>query len=374
MPTPLFTGAPPVRARVRPRPSRYEPLRLVRMGAIVLLAVIVLSTLVYYAIGLYHGREQWTLLNCLFMTVITLSTIGYGDWLDIKGLPVATLFTMVLAVVGVAVPAFLITNSTALIVDGLFTDVFRRRRMDRDIAGLSGHIIVCGVGSTGLHCVEELREMGSAFVAIDKDAGRLRQAFQQLGGFLYVVGRADDDAVLREAGIERAAGLIAALTDDKDNVFVTLSARALNPRLRIVSKGVDEFARTKLAAAGADAVVNTTAIGGRRLVGELLSPTVMTFIERMLREPDDPYRFEEMVVEAGSEVDGRTLAEADVRRYGRLLVVAARAPGAVEVVFNPPGAHRLSAGETVVVLGRAQDLEGARRHFRRTDRNGGNRP
>jgi voltage-gated potassium channel len=127
---------------------------------------------------------------------------------------------------------------------------------------------------------------------------------------------------------------------------------------------VDEFARTKLTAAGADAVVNTTAIGGRRLVGELLSPTVMTFIETMLREPDDPYRFEEMVVEAGSEIEGRTLAEADVRRYGRLLVVAARVPGAEEVIFNPPGAHRLGAGETVVVLGRAQDLEGARRHFR----------
>jgi voltage-gated potassium channel len=339
-----------------------------------LLGVIVLSTLTYYAIGLYHGREQWTVLNCLFMTVITLSTIGYGDWLDIKGLPLATIFTMVLAVVGVAVPAFLITNSTALIVDGLFTDVFRRRRMDRDIASLSGHVIVCGVGSTGLHCVEELREMGATFVAIDKDAERLRRVFQQLGGFLYVVGRADDDEVLREAGIDRAAGLIAALTDDKDNGFVTLSARALNPRLRIVSKGVDEFARAKLAAAGADAVVNTTAIGGRRLVGEMLSPTVMTFIETMLREPDDPYRFEEMVVEAGSEVDGRTLAEADVRRYGRLLVVAVRAPEAEEVVFNPPGAHRLGAGETVVVLGRAQDLEGARRHFRRADGSGGGRP
>ncbi|MCU0231713.1 MAG: potassium channel family protein, partial [Acidobacteria bacterium] len=152
MPTPFFTGAarpspralPRARHRPRPRPSRYEPLRLVRMGAIVLVAVIVLSTLVYYGIGLYHQREQWTLLNCLFMTVITLSTIGYGDWLDIKGLPLATIFTMFLAVVGVAVPAFLITNSTALIVDGLFADVFRRRRMDRDIAALSGHIIVCG--------------------------------------------------------------------------------------------------------------------------------------------------------------------------------------------------------------------------------------
>ncbi len=368
MPTPLFTGAVRPGSRARPRarlrPSRYEPLRLVRLGALVLVAVILFSTLVYYAIGLYHGREQWTLLNCLFMTVITLSTIGYGDWLDIKGLPLATIFTMVLAVVGVAVPAFLITNSTALIVDGLFADVFRRRRMDRDIAALSGHVIVCGVGSTGLHCVEELREMGAAFVAIDRDAGRLRQAFQQLGGFLYVVGRADDDAVLREAGIERASGLIAALTDDKDNVFVTLSARALNPRLRIVSKGVEELARTKLAAAGADAVVNTTEIGGRRLVGEMLSPTVVTFIDTMLREPDDPYRFEELVVEPGSEVDGRTLAEADVRRYGRLLVVAARPPGSEEVVFNPQGAHRLAAGETVVVLGRAQDLEGARRHFR----------
>lgn len=350
------------------RPSRYEPLRLVRYGAVALAAVILTSTLVYYALGLYHGREQWTLLNCLFMTVITLSTIGYGDWLEIKGLPLATTFTMFLAVVGVAVPAFLITNATALIVDGLFADVYRRRRMDHDIAMLSGHIIVCGVGSTGLHCVEELLQMHRSFVAIDKDAERLRRVHDQLGGFLYVVGAADDDAVLAEAGVERAAGLIAALTDDKDNVFVTLSARAMNPGLRIVSKGVDEFARTKLTAAGADAVVNTTTIGGRRLVGEMLSPTVMTFIEKMLREPSEPYRFEEIVVEPGSEVEGRTLAEADVRRYGRLLVVAIREPGEAGVVFNPPGTHRLRADAILVVLGRARDLAGARRHFESGER------
>jgi len=347
------------------RPSRYEPLRLVRYGAVALAGMILSSTLVYYAIGLYHGREQWTLLNCLFMTIITLSTIGYGDWLEIKGLPVATMFTMILAIVGVAVPAFLITNATALIVDGLFADVFRRRRMDQDISKLTGHIIVCGVGSTGLHCIEELRQMDRPFVAIDKDAERLRRVYDQLGGFLYVVGAADDDDVLEEAGVGRAAGLIAALTDDKDNVFVTLSARALNPGLRIVSKGVDDLARTKLSAAGADAVVNTTAIGGRRLVGEMLSPAVMTFIEKMLREPDEPYRFEEIIVQPGSEMDGRSLAEADVRRYGRLLVVAIREPEEEGIVFNPPGTHTLRANATLVVLGRSRDLVGARRHFER---------
>lgn len=207
--------------------------------------------------------------------------------------------------------------------------------------------------------------MDRPFVAIDKDAERLRRVYDQLGGFLYVVGAADDDDVLEEAGVGRAAGLIAALTDDKDNVFVTLSARALNPGLRIVSKGVDDLARTKLSAAGADAVVNTTAIGGRRLVGEMLSPAVMTFIEKMLREPDEPYRFEEIIVQPGSEMDGRSLAEADVRRYGRLLVVAIREPEEEGIVFNPPGTHTLRANATLVVLGRSRDLVGARRHFER---------
>jgi voltage-gated potassium channel len=341
----------------------YDPFRWIRWGLLVLLAITALSTLVYWLLGRYYGREDWTAFNCLFMVVITLTTIGYGDWLQIKGLYLAELYTMFLALVGMGVPAFVISNAIGLIVEGLFSDVFRRRRMDKQVAGMTEHLIVCGVGTTGYHCLEELVKTRHPLVAIDRDAARLAAVAQELGDFPYLVGDADDDQTLRDAGVERAAGLIACLTDDKENLFVTLSARALNPRLRIVSKVVAEAARSKLLAAGASVVVNTTAIGGLRLVSELVRPSVVTFLDAMIRNPTDNYRFEELNVAAGCEVQGQTLALAQLREHTQVLVVAAREPKRARFTYNPAPDFLLTPGTVVVLLGRMQDLEALRPRF-----------
>ena len=179
--------------------SRYDPFKWLERGALALGAIVVLSTAVYWLLGKYYHRQDWTLLNCLFMVVITLTTIGYGDWLQIKDLYAAEVYTMFLAVAGMGVPAFIISNVIGLIVEGLLSDAFRRRRMGKQMAEMRDHIIVCGIGTTGYHCVEELARTRRPFVAIDSEAERLARATHELGEFPYLVGQADNDERLREA-------------------------------------------------------------------------------------------------------------------------------------------------------------------------------
>lgn len=348
---------------VKANPGKYGPFRLFRWGIIILLSLTAFSTLVYYLLGIYYERPDWTLLRCLFMVVITLSTIGYGDWLDIRTAPIAEIYTMFLAVVGVGVPAFVIANVTALIVEGMFGDMFRRRRMQKQIEAMKGHIIVCGVGTTGIHVVEELVKTKRAFAVIDRDIERLGKVAEVAGEFPYLIGAADDDDVLKTAGIERAQGLVACLTDDKDNLYITLTARRLNPKLRIISKVIDPRAAPKLLAAGANSTVNPTAIGGLRLVSELVRPTVVNFLDSMLRDHRDNFRFEEVTVEPGSAVMGKTLALADLRKVADVLVVAARAPSQERYFYNPKAEFLLETGCTLVLLGRSEDLKALHPHF-----------
>jgi voltage-gated potassium channel len=343
-------------------PARFDPFRYFKWGGLALVTLTLLSTVVFWSLGHLYHRPDWTWMNCLFMVVITLTTIGYGDWLELRGLHLAEAFTMLLAMIGIAAPAFLVSNVTALIVEGLFTDIFRRRRMDKQIAKMHGHIIVCGVGTTGVHCVNELRGTGREVVAIDRDEEKLKRLCDEVGEFPYIVGSAESDEVLRRAGIERASGLLACLTEDKDNVFVTLTARSMNKQLRIISKVLEDQSRRKLGIAGANGTVNPTAIGGLRLVSELVRPTVVTFLDNMMRDRDSSHRFEELVVETGSPIAGRTLLSANLRTQ-RTLVVAARQPGETKFIYNPTPDLLLGPGVVIVLLASTADLQQVRKLF-----------
>ena len=335
---------------------RYDPFRFMKWGGLLLLALTVMATLVYWLLGRHYGRVDWAPMNCLFMVVITLTTIGYGDWLELRNLHLAEVFTMFLALVGIAVPAFLVSNVTALVVEGLFTDIFRRRRMHKKIAALRDHIIICGVGSTGLHCVTELMSTGRQIVAIDHNETKLRHLCEELGEFPYIVGSAESDEILLEAGIERAAGLIACLTEDKDNVFVTLTARQMNRNLRIISKVLEDNSRRKLAIAGADGTVNPTYIGGLRLVSELVRPTVVTFLDNMMRDGRSTHRFEQLSVAKSSPVAGKKLSEASLRGKSNALVVAVKPPDSDQFIYNPTADVVLLPGTQIVLLASTLDM------------------
>ena len=339
----------------------YDPWRLIKIGFSLLFCLATISSVVYYLLGYYY-HTYWPFIDCVFMVVITLSTIGYGDWLQLRGKTIAEIYTMFLALAGIGVPAFIISTMTALIVEGVAGDTVRRRRMNKDIGKLQGHVIVCGAGATGEHCIEELLKMGRALVVIDRNVERLKLLQHTFGEFLYIVGAADRDDVLQQAGIARASGLIACLTEDKDNLFITLSARVLNPDLRIVSKGIDDHVRKKVVIAGASAVVSPTAIGGLRVVSELLRPATTSFLDSMLRERT-AVRFGELEVGKNSRLRGRTLATAELRQLADVLVVAARHPGVENFIYNPKAEFLLEADCCVVVLGPVSEVEKLRPIF-----------
>lgn len=324
----------------------------------VFMTLVACGTVGYFALG--HGR--WTLADCAYMTVITISTVGFFELGHMTEVPGARALTVVLIVSGVGVLAYMQSNLTAMLVEGAIGQALRRRRMQKEIEKLAGHIVVAGAGGTGKHVIEELHATQTPFVVIDRSDHVLKQVSEDLceGKMLYVHGDATMDHVLVTAGIARARGVVAALTHDKDNLYVTLSARSLNARARIVSKVVEDEAGAKIVKAGASAIVNPALIGARRLAGELIRPEVHEFIDQMVRDKDRNLRLEEVVVERGSGFVGVPLKDTPIRRETRALVVAVRGNDR-EFTYNPEGDYVIGEGTTLIVLGETDSIVKLRR-------------
>ena len=292
----------------------------------------------------YHTLEGWSLFDALYMTVITLATVGYGETHPLSQL--GRVFTIMLIALGVGAVAYGLTAATAFVVEGTLTDTIRRRRMEQAISQLNDHIVLCGLGETGRHVAEECLKSGVPFVVIEKDGERIRR-LQKIGQFLSMEGDATDEGVLGRARIGQARGLVSALAQDRDNVFVVLTARALNPRLRIIARVVEVESQAKLIQAGADATVSVNAIGGLRMASELLRPTVVSFLDQMLRAGGDTVRVESVTIPARSSLIGTRLGQS--RMYDRtgLVVIAISRGGSYEL--NPSPQTELSAGDGLIV-------------------------
>ena len=334
--------------------DRVNPaIRRLLYALLALLSLVSVGTAGYAILG--HGR--WTLADCVYMTVITLSTVGFGELNDMARVPGARGLTVGLIVGGVGTLAYVQGNVTALIVEGVIGQAFRRNRMRKAIDALNGHIVVAGTGSTGRHAVEELLATRTPFVVIDRDHAHLERISQELaeGKLLFVHGDATEDHVLLAAGIQRARGVVAALTHDKDNLFVTLSARSLNAGARIVAKVTEVDAAPKMIKAGATSVVNPTMIGGRRMASECIRPEVNEFLDQMLRDKDKNLRLEEVSVPAGSSLIGAALKDTPIRRETRVLVVAVRDANRV-FTYNPDPDFALQEGAILIVMGETDSI------------------
>lgn len=309
----------------------------------------------YWLLG--GGRPGWGYWDCLYMAIITLSTVGFEELPQMRAVEGAHVLTTALIVTGVGALAYVQANLTALLVEGVIGEAWRRNRVKKAIDRLSGHVVVAGCGSTGKHVIDELVATQTPFVVIDRNHTTLERINQDLcdGKLLYVVGDATDDHVLLEAGIQRAKGLVAALTYDKDNLFVTLSARSLNATARIVSKVVEDDAQAKMLKAGATAAVSPTLIGGRRLASELIRPEVNEFLDHMLRDKDKNLRMEEIAIPESSTFAGTALKDTPIRRETRLLVIAVRDSDR-QFLYNPEPEHVLKAGSTLIVMGEANNV------------------
>jgi voltage-gated potassium channel len=342
---------------MRPLPIARDPTTR-RLGASVLVLVVVW---VLGALGLHTlGRGAWSVSECVYQTAITIFTVGFSELPNTDQVAGARGFTTVLIVLGVAAVAYVQANVTTMLVEGTLGDVFRRNRMQKEIDKLREHIVVAGCGSTGRYVVGELHATRRAFVVIDRSEERLREISTEVcnGEMRFVVGDATHDHALLAAGIERASGVVAALTDDADNLYVTLSARALNAHARIVSKAVASEAEAKMRRAGASAVVSPNTIGGKRMASELLRPQVVEFLDQMQRH-DHSLRIEDVRIPDRSSLVGKLLRDAALRPRTKALVIAIREPdGAFH--YNPGPETRIGAGLTLIIMGDANDLETVR--------------
>jgi voltage-gated potassium channel len=330
-------------------------LKRVAQPITLLLAVFLMGTAGYMILGAVEGKG-WSLIDCALMTSITLTTVGYGDHLGATEFLSGQIYTMLLIVAGMGGTLYSVSAMTAFIVEGHMGRIFKEERVENRIDRLTDHTIICGAGETGSHVIEEHLSVGKPFVCIDSNEERLDRLAQEHPELLFIVGDATDEEVLERAGVQRASGLVAALSTDKDNLFLLVTARYMCPDLYIVAKCLEHDSRGKFHAAGATHVISPTFIGGMRPASQVLRPSVVDFLDSMLRGQGSA-RVSECVVEQGSEIAGMTIAETRINERVGLLIVAMRPPGESAFVYSPSGETRLPPGSVIVVIGPTERVQ-----------------
>jgi voltage-gated potassium channel len=303
--------------------------------------------------GYYLLESDYSLFDSLYMTVITLTTVGYEEVhppLSRGG----RVFTIVLLLVGVLTFFYTVTELVRVVISGEVRQLLGRQRMERSLAGLKDHMIICGYGRMGRHVCREFSKEGLPFVIIDRRA-ELLQDFDVPHG-IALPGDATSDDLLKRAGVERARALVTVAASDADNLYITMSARLLNDKLFIVARAEGEQAEQKLRRAGASRVVTPYVIGGAKVAMAVLRPAVVDFIELATRTEHLDLQIEETLIHAGGKLDGATLHASRLRQdLGVIVVAIKKASG--HLVANPPGDAIMEAGDTLIALGARQSLD-----------------
>ncbi len=300
----------------------------------------------------YRLIEGWPLADALYMTVITITTVGYREVHELHGAGRA--FTMFLALGGVFTIFYAASEIIRLIVSGEVRTIVGRQRMERSLAEFKDHRIVCGLGRMGRLVCHEFSSMGLPFVVVDR-LPELVEAFRMPHG-IAVQGDATSDGLLRRVGVERARALVTVAASDADNLYITLSARLLNERLYIVARAEDEGAETKLLRAGANRVVSPYVIGGQRVAQAVLRPSVVDFIELATRSEHLDLQIEEVAIGAGSRFAGQSVKDSGIRYDLGIIIVAIKKPQG-RMVFNPASQVVIEPGDVLITLGDRKSLD-----------------
>jgi voltage-gated potassium channel len=305
------------------------------------------------------GGPEVSLLDCMYMTAITISTIGYGEVVDLSGHPAGRVFNILFIILSLGTIAFAVSSITAFIVEGELKNLLGRRRMEKDIARLKDHYIVCGSDETAQTVIRELLLTQRDFVVVEPDKDKIEK-LGSLGSFLYVLGDPAEDAVLQKAGVDRAKGILLSLPTDEANLFVTITARSLNPKARIIAKGIDLKSHEKMKRAGADSVVSPSFIGGMRMVSDMVRPAVVTFLDKMLYDKEHVMRVEEVEVGKGSTLAGKTILESGIKERAKALLVAVRKAGTKDYEFNPSADRMIQENDVFIFIGSPEMLKDLR--------------
>jgi len=318
----------------------------------VILILIPLALILGGTAGYYLLEDEYSLFDALYMTVTTLTTVGYGELHPLS--PRGRVFTIALLLVGVLTFFYTVTELVRVVISGEVQQLFGRRRMARSLAELKNHMIICGYGRMGRHVCREFSREGLPFVIIDRRPELLRD-FDMAHG-IALEGDATSDEVLKRAGVERARALVTVAASDADNLFITLSARLLNDKLFIVARAEGELAEQKLRRAGASRVVTPYAIGGAKVAMAVLRPAVVDFIELATRTEHLDLQIEETCIHEGSKLAGVTLHASQLRQELGVIVVAIKKANG-HLVANPPGDAVMEPGDTLIALGARQNLD-----------------
>ncbi|MGA3148213.1 MAG: potassium channel protein [Acidimicrobiales bacterium] len=319
-----------------------NPFRGVRIGLGALALVLLAGTVGYLLFG-------FSLLDAVFQSVVTVTTVGFNSPHPLDG--ASKVFTIFLILVGVGTALYTFSAVLEVLIDGNIQDLIRRRKMERDIDRMDGHVIVCGWGRVGREVAHYLASGNTALVVVDRDPERLNGS-----PYASVCGDVADDATLLEAGLERAAALVAALDTDADNLYVTVAAKSMRPGIQIIARARNESSESKLVRAGADRVVNPQQLGGDRMASFVTQPHVVDFIDVVMHDGSLKFRLEELTLAADSSLVGKTLRSAHLRDRTGALVLAIRRPDG-RFVTNPSPEDSMESGDVLISIGTAEQLE-----------------
>lgn len=300
----------------------------------------------------YITNYTYSVIDCFYMTMITITTIGYGEIVDLSHSPEGRLYTVFLALAGIALATYTISSVIAVFVDGRINKTYKYLQTMNTIAELNDHFIICGLGRIGNSIVTEMELTKRAFVIIERDADRVKSIQEEHKQWLVIEGEAADDDVLTKAGILYCAGVFAATNDDNTNLVISLSAKQLNPKARVVSMCKDNSYINKITKAGADKVISPYHIGGLRMASEMVRPTVTSFLDDMLRDNGVNYRFEEFALP--KRFIGKTVAELNIDEFEDSNFLALRKSSGT-AIYKPSGEYVFQEGDVFIVITNPQE-------------------
>lgn len=298
------------------------------------------------------GGDEWDWFDALYMSAITLTTVGYSETHPLS--PLGRIFTIFFLYIGVFTLFYTASEIIRAVVSGEIRVSLGKTRMLQRLASMNSHVIICGLGRMGRFICCEFERNGVPFVIIDLNESRFNLREYQHG--VPLVGDATDDEILIKAGVQRAKTLVTVLPSDADNLYITLSAHVLNDKLTIISRAEDESAEAKLRRVGADIVISPYLIGGHRVAEAVLRPTVGHFIDQATSRAMSDYQIEEITLHENSSLIGQTLASADITQKLGVVIVALKHQNA-SMIFNPRQDHELFLGTTLVAVGNRESLD-----------------
>jgi voltage-gated potassium channel len=312
------------------------------LPVVILIAILIIGTIGFW----YIGNKNYPVIDCLYMTVLSISTIGFREVIDISGNTFGKIFTILIAFSGIGTLTFIFSNITALIVEGELRQTFKTKKMEKRAKKFENHYIICGVGRVGSHILDELYTTHRNTVVIDNNENTLQSVSNNYPDAVYINGNADVDEVLIKAGIKNAKGIFAATGDDNQNLVVCLSAKYLNPGIRVVARCLDASNRNKLVKAGADAVISENYIAGVRMASEMIRPDVVNFFDRVLSDRERDLSVEE--IKLNESYDGKTIAELNIDKYRNTLLLALISGN--DWIYNPKPEHVIKLPGKIVVI------------------------